>query len=820
VGKRKVFLNISIPKLHEFHSIPYFREEEDGGGEENGQVPLKGQREMEGKRGRARERKRKDKKEKLNKKTRSIEEEKKRKGGTKKKKEKEKEKEKGKEKDKSSDSEEEERDNSNSIMLNVFIPILFLSKRMVFRKKETVLEVIDKVALKMKLPKRSKSCSYGLFMAMKNVWISDVTSPLSSLGLLNYDEVEFRVRPSTRISVKAPDMKDQHCEVISVNGKDKKASQIPDSHVIDIEYQEEDGKKAQMAVTYGVPCATIVKTLQKELESSMEHVVNLGLVSRAEKKGGASVDYFLPPDTEFGSLEFSEKTVLKLKPVQVVVDAQILTHEHEVKVMKTKLRLTGQKESVKSVKNKLLSRYLEINRNIQNFQLFLSFGRDPFRFSGVLLDPSHCISSFPISSNDCLKMGLMDDLQKDNKAAHQKERNENEVVDWTDKWLQITCPDHPLPGARSVLFLLDTNLVIADIRRLYFHVFPCSFSPEFQVRITEGNNERYPEDMKRLRTLIPSSEDVNFTFSFQLKLKAKSKKTPVLGLRSSQSMRKNKSQRVEPSSSPSSSSSGVFGVPISSLPSSTSPEGFNVPDVIILLKKTLVLNNSLKMDGIFRQAGAEEDVREIIAQLNNGTYQPAAELTNMYCHAVVSVTKRWISETPPPILGSVEESVLVKGSTSIKIATEMKEGLQQPEKDVFAWLVRLLAEISLNSDINRMSIDNLAIILAPVLIPFPEDDPMKGVQLTQMVVNILKLLIDKEMGELKEKGDEGEEDKGKEKEREESSDVESKEGSEEEQKEKENSLPAGTGKKEKKTKKSTDSSSSPSRPPSPSSPAR
>ena len=48
------------------------------------------------------------------------------------------------------------------------------------------------------------------------------------------------------------------------------------------------------------------------------------------------------------------------------------------------------------------------------------------------------------------------------------------------------------------------------------------------------------------------------------------------------------------------------------------------------------------------------------------------------------------------------------------------------------WVVRLLGRVAREKEKNRMTVENLAIVFAPILVDFPAGDPMKGVALNKV----------------------------------------------------------------------------------------
>eukprot|EP00211_Chloroparvula_japonica_P003995 CAMPEP_0119123052 /NCGR_PEP_ID=MMETSP1310-20130426/3117_1 /TAXON_ID=464262 /ORGANISM="Genus nov. species nov., Strain RCC2339" /LENGTH=708 /DNA_ID=CAMNT_0007112799 /DNA_START=257 /DNA_END=2379 /DNA_ORIENTATION=- len=632
------------------------------------------------------------------------------------------------------------------LMLKVVVPVLTLSKRMLFTASDDIASVVHKIARKLKLPEETNASKYGIYLPLQDVWCSDTSRSLASYGLINLDEVEFRMRASTRISLVGYSVSPM-CKFLGLEAYERRDSLPPAESsgegifTVDV-LLPQDKRVCRVVVSYGTPCSTVVETIRDALQQSIEHLGNYGLVSDiCDENGTHRLDFSVPLETEFGSMVFCENTVLKLKPVQVVVLVEIWTATES---METRLALRQHTDTVKRIKEKLLARYgRHLVNEASHYDLMLTFGKDPFKCCGLILKDENIIASYPITSNDILRLGTRKALQQVNFVKHNalgaglrtSTLKDSVAARWDDSWIDIECGEHPLLGALRATFLLDLDLLVAEVKRLFWHTFPSEESAMFHMRYFQGQVKKIPEDMRRFRSLgLANGSTIQICRSLKKGLAGKNSGKLVSGKRPG--VKKGAGGKV-------------FGTDLDLLEKESS-HGFQVPIHLLKLKEALDINNGLHIDGLFRQAGAEDVVKLIIDDVNRGTYTPKGDLLDNDCHAIATVIKRWISEIPNAVLGAIPDEMVSRANTNVDaIVDDIYDVLPRSQRDVFKWIVELLGETALYAEENRMTAENLAIIFAPILIDFPDDDPMKGVALNKTVVSVLHTILDRKVEELR-----------------------------------------------------------------------
>jgi len=177
---------------------------------------------------------------------------------------------------------------------------------------------------------------------------------------------------------------------------------------------------------------------------------------------------------------------------------------------------------------------------------------------------------------------------------------------------------------------------------------------------------------------------------------------------------------------------GVFGVDPASLEVGEDEEnGYRVPSILILMKKSLVDNGGLLQEGIFRLAGEQTEIRRIKEIMNKKEFVASNDI-----NTVASLIKIWFRELPTPILNALPTESIFYSSDMNECVTAFGT-LPEPQKTLLDWLLHLLIVVSANSEVNKMTAQNLAIVVAPNLYDVSTSNPMEGLVMSQKCVQFL-----------------------------------------------------------------------------------
>lgn len=188
---------------------------------------------------------------------------------------------------------------------------------------------------------------------------------------------------------------------------------------------------------------------------------------------------------------------------------------------------------------------------------------------------------------------------------------------------------------------------------------------------------------------------------------------------------------------------GVFGADPDTLDKVEDEDGFEVPEILVQMKNYLVEKDAFRQEGIFRLAGDANEMKILKDKMNETKSFEGIETD---VNTVANLLKVWFRDLPVPILNALPSSTIAQ-SGDPKVVLEAYEELQEPQKTLLGWLLNLLKEVASKKKHNKMSAQNLAIVVAPNLYDPPGSDPMEGLVMSQKAVQFLHNLLLHELGE-------------------------------------------------------------------------
>jgi len=180
---------------------------------------------------------------------------------------------------------------------------------------------------------------------------------------------------------------------------------------------------------------------------------------------------------------------------------------------------------------------------------------------------------------------------------------------------------------------------------------------------------------------------------------------------------------------------GVFGVDPGTL-EQTDDGGFMVPKVLVEMKNLILSKHGEKQEGIFRVAGEQTEILRIKGLMNKKVFDGDTKDVN----AVASLLKIWFRDLPVPILNALSSDTIMNFSGADDCVNAFKS-LPEPQKSLVSWLLDFLVIISKNSEVNKMTAQNLAIVVAPNLYDISTPNPMEGLILSQKCAQFLFQLL-------------------------------------------------------------------------------
>lgn len=130
-----------------------------------------------------------------------------------------------------------------------------------------------------------------------------------------------------------------------------------------------------------------------------------------------------------------------------------------------------------------------------------------------------------------------------------------------------------------------------------------------------------------------------------------------------------------------------------------------------------ILDQALEVEGLFRIAGSAAKIKKLRAAFDAGIVD-LNEFENDV-HAVTGVFKQYLRELPEPLLTFdlyedwIQASSITDRDARLQAIWTVCDRLPAPNKANLKYIVCFLAKIAENSEANKMSSSNIAIVLAP-----------------------------------------------------------------------------------------------------------
>ncbi|XP_052098600.1 unconventional myosin-IXa-like isoform X7 [Mytilus californianus] len=162
----------------------------------------------------------------------------------------------------------------------------------------------------------------------------------------------------------------------------------------------------------------------------------------------------------------------------------------------------------------------------------------------------------------------------------------------------------------------------------------------------------------------------------------------------------------------------VFGVQLSSLVS----KDRKVPVVVERLITVIELHG-LYVEGLYRRAGAQAKVKVLKQLIDSGKEDLVAiDTTEYQIHVLAAVLKGFFRDLPEPVLtydlydDFIRAAEIHDEKERMQSLYAVIDKLPRPNHDLFERIIFHLARVAHHEDVNRMSVNGLAIIFAPTFL--------------------------------------------------------------------------------------------------------
>jgi len=160
-----------------------------------------------------------------------------------------------------------------------------------------------------------------------------------------------------------------------------------------------------------------------------------------------------------------------------------------------------------------------------------------------------------------------------------------------------------------------------------------------------------------------------------------------------------------------------------------------IPLLLVQLKQRLCDLQGLQEVGIFRLAPDAGESNKVKKMINEGE-----DWLNYKCdvNVISNLIKIWFRDLPRPILNAVDPAVIEMSQTVEGLEKAMGQ-FPEPDRSLLEWLWDFCCEISDFSQVNKMSVQNLGIVIGPNLFnTLNFENPMKAMDFSGKVVTFFQ----------------------------------------------------------------------------------
>lgn len=161
----------------------------------------------------------------------------------------------------------------------------------------------------------------------------------------------------------------------------------------------------------------------------------------------------------------------------------------------------------------------------------------------------------------------------------------------------------------------------------------------------------------------------------------------------------------------------VFGVPLALL-RERNPDGDPIP---LVMRDTIsfLSEQGLEIEGIFRRSANVTLVKEVQLRYNSGVTVNFRAMEDIHLAAVI--LKTFLRELPEPLLtyqlyNDIVNFSSVSSDSQVAFMKTLVASLPEENDATLRYLITFLAQVSANSEVNKMTNSNLAVVFGPNLL--------------------------------------------------------------------------------------------------------
>ncbi|XP_076980780.1 rho GTPase-activating protein 22 [Tamandua tetradactyla] len=196
-------------------------------------------------------------------------------------------------------------------------------------------------------------------------------------------------------------------------------------------------------------------------------------------------------------------------------------------------------------------------------------------------------------------------------------------------------------------------------------------------------------------------------------------------------------------------SPGIFGQRLEDTVHHERKYGPRLAPLLVEQCVDFILERGLTEEGLFRLPGQANLVRDLQDSFDCGEKPLFDSTTDV--HTVASLLKLYLRELPEPVipfaryedfLGCAQLLTKDEGEGTLELAKQVND-LPQANYNLLRYICKFLDEVQSHSDVNKMSVQNLATVFGPNILRPQVADPMTIMEGTSLVQHLMTVLIRK-----------------------------------------------------------------------------
>jgi len=188
----------------------------------------------------------------------------------------------------------------------------------------------------------------------------------------------------------------------------------------------------------------------------------------------------------------------------------------------------------------------------------------------------------------------------------------------------------------------------------------------------------------------------------------------------------------------------VIGISLDELMKSEREKGNLVPALVEQCTVSLVSSGALKKEGLIRVSANAEDLMRLTQRINSGQF---VSMDKIDSHCIMCILKKFFRDLPDPVFTHkqfaffLEANELEDPDEKLIEMQVLIEELPAANQFLLQHIFSFFSLLASYSEENKMNSQNIAVVMAPIMLTPPSLDPSMMTK-QNVTIDIIKYLID------------------------------------------------------------------------------